>query len=482
MKIFNTAIALLTLGNLTAQTVSFTPIQNPSFATFGMETKQLADVDNDGDLDLFATGMDTLYNKHSFVYFNDGTGHFTTSSDTVFSNVDRSDAVFGDVNNDGYKDLLLIGFDDSYTKIANLYLNDGTGHFQQDTTVPFLGVHQGSIGLADFDLDNDQDVIISGNDFNGNPNTRLYRNDGNGGFSLIPNTTIDSVHYSSLDFADIDNDNDQDLVISGINTQGNIITKLFLNDGNGVFTFDNSNDFVGIYFGKVTFFDYNNDNSSDLLVVGDTNGIGGIASLLYVNDGNGNFSLVSNTPFFGAKFSNVAVGDITNNGFNDVFIAGDTTLNGDYNVQLFLNNNGNYNLLSPYPFANINYSSAIFGDIDNDGDLDAVVSGAGSNYNPQTQVYINNLITAGITNKKNEKQLFIYPNPATNFTNIDFSLFQDSFDVVTISIFSLEGKLVLKQKVRPQKHTLQIDNLSQGTYIISVKNTKQEIKGILFKL
>ena len=79
----------------------------------------------------------------------------------------------------------------------------------------FDGVFYSSIAFADIDNDNDQDVLITGYIDWGQPNTKLYTNDGSGNFAEVTGTPFDGVRDGSIAFADIDNDNDQDLLITG---------------------------------------------------------------------------------------------------------------------------------------------------------------------------------------------------------------------------------------------------------------------------
>ena len=48
------------------------------------------------------------------------------------------------------------------------------------------------------------------------------------------NSSIDSVTKGSLDFSDVDNDGDQDLLLTGINTLGHGLSNLYINN-NGPF-------------------------------------------------------------------------------------------------------------------------------------------------------------------------------------------------------------------------------------------------------
>ena len=58
---------------------------------------------------------------------------------------------------------------------------------------------------------------------------KLYTNDGNGNFIEVLDTPFDGVKWSSIAFADIDSDNDQDVLITGYNYSGQAIAKLYRN-------------------------------------------------------------------------------------------------------------------------------------------------------------------------------------------------------------------------------------------------------------
>ena len=126
--------------------------------------------------------------------------------------------------------------------------------FQQVAPLPpapqnianFDGGERSSIAFADIDNDNDQDVLITGkNNFYQNF-TKLYINDGAGNFSEITGVPFDKVWMSSIAWTDIDNDNDQDLLITGENGSDQRIAKLYTNDGNGNFSEATGTPFDGV--------------------------------------------------------------------------------------------------------------------------------------------------------------------------------------------------------------------------------------------
>jgi hypothetical protein len=115
--------------------------------------------------------------------------------------------------------------------LSKLYTNDGTGNFTEVMDTPFPGLMGSSIAFADVDGDNDQDVLISGG--TGSllfPYTGLYTNDGSGNFTKVTGTPFDDLVDGSIAFADVDGDNDQDVLLTGVDLSVNYTAKLYIND------------------------------------------------------------------------------------------------------------------------------------------------------------------------------------------------------------------------------------------------------------
>ena len=134
-----------------------------------------ADVDNDGDFDLFVSN----YVGPNKLYLNDGSGIFTDVSE-VSGLADEGwgkGPSFGDVDHDGDLDLYL-----GDCKLANkLYLNDGSGVFtdvaDQNPALKNETVRTKGTAFADIDNDGDLDLYV----VNWGVSNRLYRNDLNDG-------------------------------------------------------------------------------------------------------------------------------------------------------------------------------------------------------------------------------------------------------------------------------------------------------------
>ncbi|RMF23249.1 MAG: VCBS repeat-containing protein, partial [Bacteroidetes bacterium] len=173
-----------------------------------------------------------------------------------------------------------------------------------EVTTPwnFTGSYYGSVAFADIDNDGDQDLLITGFDGSIQPMTKLYTND-QGEFSEVSDTPFEGVAYSSVAFADVDDDGDQDLLITGENSASQRIAKLYTNEA-GVFPELSDTPFEGVAHGSVAFADVDDDGDQDLLITGENSASQRIAKL-YNNEA-GAFSEVNDTPFEGVAHGSVA--------------------------------------------------------------------------------------------------------------------------------------------------------------------------------
>jgi hypothetical protein len=134
-------------------------------------TVAVADIDNDNDLDLFV-GERTIPDSYGkpgsgFLLINDGKGHFTEESDNLapqFKNLGMiTDALFIDINNDNYKDLIVVG----EFMCIQVFENDrGTFKPSKNNTLNNLKGWWNSIAQSDLDNDGDMDLIVGNHGLN----------------------------------------------------------------------------------------------------------------------------------------------------------------------------------------------------------------------------------------------------------------------------------------------------------------------------
>jgi hypothetical protein len=176
-------------------------------------------------------------------------------------------------------------------------------------------------------------------------------------------------------WGDFDNDGDLDLAMTGLTTAGVATTRVYRNDG-GVFTPVPGN-FTGVFAGSVTWADYDGDGDLDLLVTGVTSSTAGAPAVtrLYRNDG-GVFTSVPH-PFPDCYVGAVAWGDYDNDGDLDVVITGAMST-GALVAGLWRNDSGGKFTDAGVNLPGMDLGFAAWGDYDNDGNLDLLYGGNSS--------------------------------------------------------------------------------------------------------
>ncbi|MEM7202711.1 MAG: VCBS repeat-containing protein [Planctomycetota bacterium] len=335
-----------------------------------------ADVDRDGDLDL-AVGQGASIR----LYRNDGAGFFAGHPVVPPLLVNPRGLAFADVDGDADLDLVVANFNQR----NHLYLNDGNGEFSDVTAAQMPGLVQASRGLvvADFDSDGDLDLAFANA---AGEASRVYRNDGLGGFveatsSALLQATGDA---SSVVANDVDGDGDVDLLFGNQGSSGERRDCLYLNDGVGNFVDAGRNGLSEVQGDTrdVALVDVDADADLDVLA-----GMVG-QDRLYLNDGNGGYADASEGRLPADKLDwafEIALVDVDGDDDLDVLQASPATASGQN--RLYLNDGiGNYRDATSLLPAVISDSRALaIGDVDGDGDPDALVG----NRSEQNRLYLN---------------------------------------------------------------------------------------------
>jgi hypothetical protein len=138
----------------------------------------------------------------------------------------------GDIDGDGDIDLFMSGI--TPQRQAKLYLNDGTGNFSEITS-PFPVASESQAILKDLDGDGDLDMFYSGSGQSNQFFTNVYLNNGAGGFTQIANPALPRFAKGAA-IADVDNDGDQDIVVSAQTSTGALIADVYKNNGSAIFS------------------------------------------------------------------------------------------------------------------------------------------------------------------------------------------------------------------------------------------------------
>jgi hypothetical protein len=415
--------------------MDFTLQNSPTSRKYLIETMPggiaLLDYNNDGLLDVFLVNGGRMnpvqspdnFDRHEPLYWN---RLYRQNKDGSFTDVtkqaglaDAGDGNYGmgvavgDYDNDGYPDLYVTSYGNNI-----LYHNNGDGTFTDVTAKAGVAAGGWSVSAGFFDYDNDGklDLFVTrymdwdtqhNKDCGGNfhtycppgefPRTTniLYHNRGDGTFEDVSQRSgiaAKKGHGLGVAFADYDGDGFTDIYVANDGMQ----QYLFHNNGTGTFTE------VGLDVGAalnldggplsgmgVVFQDYDNDGRPDVIVTT----LPRQTYAVFHNDGGGTFSdrgLQTGVSMLSGVTSGwgVALEDFDNDGQKDLFITQGHVLDNVETIDpslhyleptlLALNHNGKFERTDPGSEALVAGRGAAFGDLNNDGWMDAVTTVLGA--------------------------------------------------------------------------------------------------------
>ncbi|MEL6810717.1 MAG: FG-GAP-like repeat-containing protein [Bacteroidota bacterium] len=264
------------------------PISATSINSMDVET---TDVDNDGDLDIVIAGE----YRRNLLFFNDGTGVFSEDPSRLFpeKNVvdgfpgeDSEDIAFADFDLDNDPDVIFVSED---TQFHELLVNDGNGSFTF-IAYEFPASAGNAVAIMDLNNDNYPDIVIGNTGQND-----VYINNQDLTFTKENNRwPVNTEGTQDLKLIDIDNDGDMDFV-EGIDSGSNNV----LINTNGFFTEANDRlptTGLTLETRKITLGDVNGDTHPDIFVsTVNFTGTANLQNRLYINDGTGFFTDVTQT-------------------------------------------------------------------------------------------------------------------------------------------------------------------------------------------
>ncbi|CAF0913691.1 unnamed protein product [Adineta steineri] len=378
----------------------------------------IGDFDNDTQLDIAVANYD---NKSVGIFFGYGNGYFTDQM-TFFSvtyNFNPYSIAAGDFNGDNRLDIAVVNYDYNYVDIVLTYRN--YTFLNQNTYSTGNQSGPNSVAFADFNNDKQLDIVVANS---GTNNIGIFLGYGNGTFSSQTTySTGDNSQPFSVTIGDFNNDQQLDIVVANSGTNnigiffgyfnGTFSSQTTYSTGNGsmpydVATGDFNNDGqldiavanyygcnIGIFLGysngtfssqqtyptgnssgpqSIAIGDFNNDSRLDIAV---TN-YKGYNVGVFLGYGNGAFAdQISYFVPLGTTPSDIAIGDVNNDNHRDIII----TVDYSYNILIFLGyGNGTFVQGNTYSTGSGSHPFSItVGDLNNDNQLDIVVSNCVTN-------------------------------------------------------------------------------------------------------
>lgn len=190
----------------------------------------IGDINRDGLQDVFVGASEK---QAGALFEQQQNGSFTHIPIPAFqadSNFTTTDAVFSDLNGDGYPDLYAVsGGYGSYSENDNnlqdrLYINDSKGNFIKDTSaLPVMHDSKSCVAATDFNNDGSIDLFVGGRVVPGKypviPRSYLLQNDGKGKFKDVTLQMAPALQHAGMITAaawcDLDHDGKKDLIIAG---------------------------------------------------------------------------------------------------------------------------------------------------------------------------------------------------------------------------------------------------------------------------
>ena len=270
------------------------PLENP-VSTSGYNDPLFADIDADGDEDLFLGVLGGAFNPNAtaadnFYFLEAEDDQFALRTQRFLTGIDvgsESIPAFADLDADGDLDMLLtnkIAWDDFNTGRIFHFENQGTPEqpaFQLIGTLGITGSYHYAPALADLDADGDLDMLLG----TWNDDVRFYRNNGT---ATAPDFAEEGMaaeltrgSNSAPALVDIDADGDLDLFVGESSGELNF----YRNTGTPqapTFTLE-TDKYDGIDAGRrsfPTFFDFDRDGDQDMILGREALGV-----LYYRNDG-----------------------------------------------------------------------------------------------------------------------------------------------------------------------------------------------------
>lgn len=315
------------------------------------------DIDNDGDQDLLTTSFSDK--KLAWIENSDGLGSYTKEQVLDNTKIGRHIAL-ADINNDSLLDIVYVS--DSQ---LGWYQNEEAGRFRSEITLDTYTDIPKDLKVIDLDLDGDEDLILI------NDSGILFYENTDGSAQFGPKVVLENrTDGLNIHPADMDGDGDIDILSMGASANG---ASILLHENLSENNFESTGDNIFSIAGRsIDAADIDNDNDLDIVL-----SIWGKQEAVWIeNLGARNFGDTTHIVNKIKYAEDHAVADYDNDGDMDVMVLAydDQTITWAENLE----GKGNFGNKSVILETSYDPRSAISTDVDNDGYQDLVVSTSSS--------------------------------------------------------------------------------------------------------
>ncbi|MDM8523109.1 FG-GAP-like repeat-containing protein [Desulfococcaceae bacterium HSG8] len=241
-----------------------------------------------------------------------------------------------------------------------------------DISAGVTGVARSSAVWGDYDRDGDLDILLSGYDYeNSESVTEIWRNEKDKDkdtYEFYLSAGLTGVYFGDVAYGDYDNNGWPDILLSGYDGTNSVAAVYQNKQG----TFQPLNiDLTGVHHSAAAWGDYNKDGKADILLTGYNDETSENVAKILRNNGNGSFT-DSNAGLTGVYYASADWGDYDEDGDPDILMTGNDGLLKT--AKVWRNDNGKFTDTDAV-LPGVTSGSGEWGDYDNDGDLDILITG-----------------------------------------------------------------------------------------------------------